>query len=86
MKRTRQLPVLLGALRSVIAAFPDSRTGKNPQYSMETIGMTAFSAFFMQSPSFRSHQTLMKPLERNGNASNVFALEEIPCDNQVRTV
>ncbi len=86
MKRKLQLPVLLGVLRSVISAFPDSRTGKNTQYSMETIGMTAFSAFFMQSPSFRSHQKLMKQLERNDNASNVFALEEIPCDNQVRTV
>lgn len=86
MKKALQLSALFALLRGAIAAFPDPRAGKNAQYSMETLGMTAFSTFFLQSPSFRSHEHFMRQLDRNGNAARVFALEEIPCPNQVRGV
>jgi hypothetical protein len=86
MKKAFHLSVLFALLRATITAFPDPRTGKNGQYSMETFGMTAFSTFFLQSPSFRSHQIFMRQLDRNGNAARVFEVDKIPCFNQVRGV
>lgn len=86
MKKAFHLSLLFALLRATIAAFPDPRTGKNLRYSMETLGMTAFSTFFLQSPSFRSHQRFMNQLDRNGNAARVFKLDAIPCANQVRDV
>jgi hypothetical protein len=86
MKRMFRLSRLVAVLRATMAAFPDRRTGDNSQYSMQHFGMTAFSTFFMQSPSWRSHQTWLDQLERNGNAGRLFGLEAIPCANQVRTV
>ncbi|MCP4015802.1 MAG: ISNCY family transposase, partial [Delftia sp.] len=48
--------------------------------------MTAFSAFFMQCPSFNSHKVLTDRLGKNGNASNLFDLDRIPSHNQTRDV
>lgn len=86
MKKALQLSALFALLRATIAAFPDPRTGKNAQYSMETLGMTAFSTFFLQSQSFRSHERLMRQLTRNGNASRLFHVEALASSTQVRHV
>jgi hypothetical protein len=56
------------------------------QYSMETLGMTAFSTFFLQSPSFRSHERLLQQLTRNGNAARLFHVEVLVSSTQVRHV
>jgi hypothetical protein len=86
MKKALHLSALFALLRGAIAAFPDPRTGKNAQYSMETLGMTAFSTFFLQSPSFRSHECLMRQLTRNGNAARLFDVEALVSPTQVRHV
>lgn len=86
MKKALQLSALFAVLRAAIVAFPDPRTGKNAQYSMETLGMTAFSTFFLQSQSFRSHERLMRQLTRNGNASRLFDVEALVSPTQVRHV
>jgi hypothetical protein len=39
---------LISALRATCSGLPDKRRGKNVQYLMADIGMTAFSVFFMQ--------------------------------------
>ena len=86
MKKALHLSVLFALLRAAIAAFPDHRTGKNAHYSLETLGMTAFLTFFLQSPSSRSHEKYLKQLARNGNAARMFQIKEVPCANQVRNV
>ncbi len=43
-----------GTVRS--ARFADKRTGSNIRYEMADFGLSAFSLFFMQSPSFLAHQ------------------------------
>jgi hypothetical protein len=53
---------------------------------MESLGLTAFLTFFLQSPSFRSHQKLLQQLARNGNAARLWHLEKIPGSSQVRGV
>jgi len=63
---------------------PDRRTGKNLKYSMADIGMAAFSVFFMQSPSFLSHQRALAARRGRSNAETLFSLSAIPCDNHIR--
>jgi hypothetical protein len=86
MKKALHLSALFALLRAAIAAFPDPRTGKNAHYAMETLGMTAFSTFFLQSPSWRSHERFMRQLTRNGNAARLFGVEELASPTQVRHV
>jgi len=77
---------LVGELRAVCAALPDRRTGKNTSYTMEDFALSAFAVFFTQSPSFLAHQRAMQTARGQNNAQSFFALEAIPCDNQIRQV
>ncbi len=86
MNKKLQMPGLFDQLCSAASLFPDKRKGKNIRYSLQTFVMTAFSAFFMQCPSFNSHKVLTDHLGENGNASNLFNLDKIPSHNQMRDV
>ena len=55
-------------------------------YTMSEMALSAFSVFFMQSPSFLSHQRDMEQKKRGNNARTLFKLENIPCNQQVRNV
>ena len=75
---------LVGYLRTVLAELPDRRKGKNLSYEMEDFGLSAFSVFFTQSPSFLAHQKAMQAARGQNNAQSFFQIQEIPCDNQIR--
>ena len=75
---------LVGELRSVVAGLPNRRTGENISYKMEDFGLSAFSVFFTQSPSFLAHQEAMQKARGKNNAQSFFQINKIPCDNQVR--
>lgn len=75
---------LVGELRQRIAAFPDPRTGTNNQYSMEDIGLGAFSVFFTQSPSFLHYQKSLQQNKAANNAQSLFQIEKIPTDVHIR--
>jgi hypothetical protein len=75
---------LIGHLRQVFADLPDRRKGRNLSYAMEDFGLSAFSVFFTQSPSFLAHQRAMQQARGQNNAQSFFHLEPIPCDNQIR--
>jgi hypothetical protein len=77
---------LVGHLRKALAGLPDRRTGSNLSYSMEDFGMSAFSVFFTQSPSFLAHQAVMERTRGGSNAGSFFGIGRIPCDNQIRTM
>lgn len=77
---------LLSFLESGIGTFPDRRKGKNKHYSMRNGALCGFSVFFMQCPSFLSHQALMQRQEGNNNARTVFGIEQIPTDAQIRNL
>jgi len=77
---------LLGVLESAIRSFPDKRKGKNKHYSMRDAALSGFSVFFMQCPSFLSHQVLMQQEEGNNNARTLFGIEQIPTDPQIRNL
>lgn len=73
-------------INSTCAQFTDKRTGKNKQYTMQDIGMGAFSIFFTQSPSFLAHQIGFKSRIGISNAETIFNMTEIPTDNHIRNI
>lgn len=81
-----KLTRMIKRLEQVCAGFPDVRTGKNNVYELQDVGMSAFSVFFTQSPSFLAHQRDMKLRKGRSNAESLFDLSEIPSDNQIRNL
>jgi hypothetical protein len=77
---------LFKRLEQSCEGFPDLRTGKNSIYEMRDVGMSAFSVFFTQRPSFLAHQRDMKLRKGRSNAESLFALSDIPSDNQIRNL
>lgn len=75
---------LIGRLRACVAAFPDRRKGRNRMYTMEDIGLSAFSVFYTQCPSFLAHQRAMEQNKGQSNAQTLFQIKKIPTDNHVR--
>lgn len=73
-------------LRDIAKTFKDKRTGSNTQYTMEDIVLSAFSVFYLQCPSFLSHQQSMESEQGNNNARTLFEINKIPTDNQIRTL
>jgi hypothetical protein len=80
----RVLARLLGSLRRCLDGFPDKRRGTNTTYRMADFGMAAFSAFFMQSPSFLDHQRRLENGHARSNCQTLFDIPKIPTDNQIR--
>ncbi len=77
---------LINFLKEQLNDLPDLRTGTNKKYQINDVVVAAFSVFFTQCPSFLEHQTLMKKRRGVDNAQSLFGLNEIPCDNQIRTL
>ena len=80
----RLLAPLLDSLRRCLDAFPDKRRGTNTSYRIADFGMAAFSAFFMQSPSFLDHQRRLESGHARSNCQTLFDLPKIPTDDQIR--
>ena len=77
---------LIKGLEQSCEKFPDLRTGKNSIYEIRDVGMSAFSVFFTQSPSFLAHQRDMKLRKGRCNAESLFDLNDLPSDNQIRNL
>lgn len=77
---------MIAGMEEAFAGFPEHRKGKNNHYELADAGKGAFSVFFTQSPSFLAHQRDMKLRKGRSNAEKLFALREIPSDNQIRNL
>jgi len=77
---------LIDSLRQCCATFPDARRQTDSVYPMADIGLAAFSVFFMQSPSFLSHQRHLEEGYGRSNCQTLFGLKKIPCDNHIRAL
>ena len=73
-------------LRSTFETFTDRRTGKNSSYTMTDAALSAFSVFFMQSPSFLDFQRTMQETQGKNNAQTLFNVFQIPTDNHIRSL
>ena len=76
----------VGAVKMVGEQFKDPRTGKNTQYGMKDIVLSAFSIFYLQNPSFLSYQQTMENEQNNSNARTLFGIKQIPSDNHIRNL
>ncbi|MEZ5673244.1 MAG: hypothetical protein R3E08_13045 [Thiotrichaceae bacterium] len=72
-------------MRDTFQNFVDPRTGKNKMYSMVDAALSAFSIFFMQSPSFLEYQRTLEQTQGEIMRS-LFGTHEIPSDNQIRNL
>ncbi len=82
----KHLVSLIDSLKSCCAGLPDRRSGTNSQYSMADIGISAFSIFFMQSPSFLSGQRSLETSGSQSNCQTLFGMDKTPTDNHIRTM
>jgi hypothetical protein len=81
------LEALLGELRACFSGCPDGRRGQNTQYGMVDIGMSAFSVFHMQSPSFLAHQRQLALVGHGkSNAESLYGVGKLPSDNHIRAM
>ena len=71
-------------LRMTFQTFTDKRRGKNTRYTIEDAALSAFSVFFMQSPSFLEYQRTMQEAHVKSNAQTLFGVHQIPTDNHIR--
>jgi hypothetical protein len=77
---------MLAGVRRSLEAVPEHRTGRNIQYTIEDAGLSAFSVFYLQSPSFLAYQKQMKKQQGRDNAQSMFGIERIPSDAQIRNL
>lgn len=77
---------IVSRIKQSFREFCDVRTGKNTQYDRVDVGMGAFSVFFTQSPSFLAYQQDLKRRKGHSNAESLFGMEQIPSDNQIRSL
>ena len=73
-------------LRMTFETFTDRRRGKNTYYTLVDAGLSAFSVFFMQSPSFLERQRTMQETQGKNNAQTLFGVHQIPTDNHIRSL
>ncbi len=80
------LESLIAELKDVCAGFPDQRKGRHVdgQYTMADIGLSAFSVFFMGSPSFLGHQRALAEGHGRSNCQTLFGMTAIPTDAYIR--
>jgi len=76
---------LVKHLRSVVAGFPDERTG-DTTYSMADAALGAFAVFFTQSPSWLDFQRTLQVAKGCNNALSLFGITQIPTANQTRNL
>jgi hypothetical protein len=77
---------LIGGLKDACAGLPDRRKGppRDGDYTMGDIGLSAFSLFFMGSPSFLAHQRKLEEGRARSNCQTLFGMAAIPTDAYIR--
>lgn len=87
MSSKLNLSTIISELDKRFLEMPDYRKeNNNMKYSIQDAAKAAFSVFFTQSPSFLSHQQSLQKTKGSNNAKTVFSVEQIPCDNQIRSL
>jgi Transposase DDE domain len=85
---TFTLATLIERIKRTFEELPDSRkgTGVYQTYSMSDAALSAWSVFFMQSPSFLDYQRTMQKERGKNNAQSLFGVHRIPSDHQIRNL
>lgn len=84
---TLSLSNIMSKFRAAWQKLPDIRQpSNNTQYEVSDAALSAFSVFFMQSPSFLAHQRDMHQRKGKDNVGTLFGVTKIPSDNQIRNL
>lgn len=86
MQQSLRFAPLIDRFHHLLDQVPDTRRGKNTQYSIKDAALAAFAVFFTQSPSFLAHQQTLLQAKGRSNAETLFGIARIPCDNQIRAL
>jgi hypothetical protein len=87
MKTPLGFDALKGILHRCIAHLPDHRKeSPNTHYAIQDAALGAFGIFFTQAPSFLEYQRRLQHTKGRNNAHTLLGVEQLPCDNQVRTL
>ena len=79
--------VMIKQIRDTFDGLRDVRKGGNNQrYLVADAALSAFSVFFTQSPSFLDYQVRMQKERGRNNATSLFGVHQIPCDQQSRNL
>jgi len=84
LKQSELFDEIVAFFRQALSLLPDKRTGKNSRYGMEDAGLSAFSVFFTQTPSFLAYQRSMEGSKGKSNAQSLFEVHQIPSGNHIR--
>ena len=86
MKQTEIYDKLIQEIQGSFEKLADYRTGENTQYEIKDAAVSAFGIFFTQSQSFLAYQRLMEIAKGRSNVQNLFGVERIPSDTQIRNL
>ena len=86
MKGTWVCDTIVEELHGCSEKLPDNRTGENTQHEIKDAALSAFGVFFAQAASFLGYQRLMAENKGGSNLQNLFRVEAIPSDNQIRNL
>ena len=87
MSRPLSLSQIMNRFQTTWQKLPDHRQpSNNIRYRIADAAASAFSVFFMQSPSFLAHQRDMHQRKGRDNVATLFGVEQIPSDNQIRNL
>jgi len=86
MGRGVQLSKLVHIPERSLVRIHEHRTGDNTVYEIKDAGLSAFSVFFTQSPSFRAHQRARQRKKHKLNARSLFGVGDIPSAGQTRNI
>ena len=73
---------MLALVSEMLITLPEHRSGENRHYELRDAGMSAFSVFRMQLPSFLSWQQDMDKRRRRSVTRSLFGIERIPSVGQ----
>lgn len=87
MSKPLSLSKIIKRFQTTWQELPDHRhPSNNTCYRIADAAASAFSVFFMQSPSFLAHQRDMHQHKGRDNVATLFGVENIPSDNQIRNL
>ena len=78
---------IIAAMKSKLAKLPDLRKPSNgTKYEVADAVLSAYSVFFMQSPSFLAHEQDSKRERGKNNLENLFGVYKTPTTNQIKNI
>lgn len=86
MSKHVQYKEMLREVGDALAELPEHRRGENWQYELRDAGLSAFSVFYMQAPSFLAWQEDMEKKKGKNNARSLFGIRKTPGVEQIKNL